>query len=285
MDFLIFGASVLMTGLLGYLVWQGQKAQDWEFVPVQLGSVLAMVVGAIALFASIPLQEGSALQVFLASWSQSAASASGASYPLTSVSIAGVRLDEVLRKIPVGHTPSLYVVHTTLVAFIAGGVSTIFLWLSYAGWSAKKKGVSFLTRLTRLSNIHGDSPARLRALFWSYLWIVFTWIFMIWQKWHILGTDALGQDVMGVFAQSLGKAWAITLFGALCAWAMVGFQKEKIFRIAVSLPMVPIVGCVLSMMQLQSRGNAWLWLIAIVFWFPLLLIFGSWALYRWKKQG
>ena len=283
MEWIIAIASIAMSGMLGYLVWQGQKSSDWEVAPVQLGSVLAMVVGSLGLLASIPMEVGNVLGQFLATWSQSASVASGASYPLTSISLAGVRLTEVLRKIPVGHTPSLYVVHTTLVAFIAGGVSTIFIWLGYASWSARKKQVGFLTRLTRLSNIHGDSPARLRALFWSYHWIVLTWFFLIWQKWHVFGTDAVGTDVLSVFLTSLGVAWALVSPLALCLWAMARFAHASVRRIALAFPLVPIFGFGLSMMQMQIRGLIWIWGVGLLFWGPMLWIFLLWAVYRWKK--
>lgn len=283
MEWIIAVASIAMSGMLAYLVWQGQKSSDWETIPVQLGSVMAMIVGVLGLLESIPTETGSVLGQFLALWSQSASLAPGGSYPLTSISIAGVRLTEVLRKIPVGHTPSLYVVHTTLVAFIAGGVSTILIWLGYASWSAHKKGIGFLSRLTRLSNIHGDSPARLRALFWSYQWIVLTWFFLIWQKWHVFGTDAVGTDILGVFLGVMGLAWAVVSPLALCAWAVARFARDAVRRIVWTLPFVPMVGYGVSMMQLQTRGLVWIWGVGLLFWGPMLWIFLLWAIYRWKK--
>ena len=130
----------------------------------------------------------------------------------------GAALAATADTVPAGHTPTLYAVRTTLVAMIVGGVSIAAAWLLAASLCAKKRGKGLVDGMDHLSNRDGTFPWRGPMLVVSLAWLFLSWVLLLWPDWHVFGTDASGQDVLGVLLKGL-----LPGFGAASLLGLSGF--------------------------------------------------------------
>lgn len=140
------------------------------------------------------------------------------SLPLAVTDLTGAALAATADTVPAGHTPTLYAVRTTLVAMIVGGVSIAAAWLLAASLCAKKRGKGLVDGMDHLSNRDGTFPWRGPMLVVSLAWLFLSWVLLLWPDWHVFGTDASGQDVLGVLLKGL-----LPGFGAAALLGLSGF--------------------------------------------------------------
>ena len=140
------------------------------------------------------------------------------SLPLAVTDLTGAALAATADTVPAGHTPTLYAVRTTLVAMIVGGVSIAAAWLLAASLCAKKRGKGLVDGMDHLSNRDGTFPWRGPMLVVSLAWLFLSWVLLLWPDWHVFGTDASGQDVLGVLLKGL-----LPGFGAASLLGLSGF--------------------------------------------------------------
>lgn len=142
----------------------------------------------------------------------------GNSLPLAVTDRSVAALAATVDTVPAGHTPTLYAVRTTLVAMIVGGVSIAAAWLLAASLLAKKRGKGLVDGMAHLSNRDGTFPWRGPMLVVSAAWLFLSWVLLLWPDWHVFGTDASGQDVLGVLLKGL-----LPGFGAASLLGLSGF--------------------------------------------------------------
>ena len=104
------------------------------------------------------------------------------------------------------------------VAMIVGGVSIAAAWLLAASLCAKKRGKGLVDGMDHLSNRDGTFPWRGPMLVVSLAWLFLSWVLLLWPDWHVFGTDASGQDVLGVLLKGL-----LPGFGAASLLGLSGF--------------------------------------------------------------
>lgn len=109
----------------------------------------------------------------------------------------------------------------TLIAAIAGGVTAFAAWLVTAAVVGRRRGRgSLVDGLEIMSNADGRFPWRPAMVTGSLLWLLFTWLLLLWPDWHIFGTDAVGNDVLYEALKSVRTAVVI---GTLATFATLPF--------------------------------------------------------------
>ena len=83
-----------------------------------------------------------------------------------------------------------------VAALIAGGVTSFTSILFTAAIIGARKGQNLATGITMLSSFYWR-PGMLTG---TALWMILTWLLLLWPDWHVLGTTAAGTDVMAMVA-------------------------------------------------------------------------------------
>ena len=78
----------------------------------------------------------------------------------------------------------------------AGGVTSFASILFTAAIIGARKGQNLATGITMLSSFYWR-PGMLTG---TALWMILTWLLLLWPDWHVLGTTAAGTDVMAMVA-------------------------------------------------------------------------------------
>ena len=92
--------------------------------------------------------------------------------------------------------PLIHIVKYTLVALIAGGVTSFASILFTAAVLGARKGENLAAGVTMLADFYW----RAGMLTGAALWMTFTWLLLLWPDWHVLGTTAAGTDIMAIVA-------------------------------------------------------------------------------------
>ena len=166
-----------------------------------------------ALADAIPANGTSLLDAVLTGVFTAGVCEAAGSLPLAVTDLSGAPLAATADTVPAGHTPTLYAVRTTLVAMIVGGVSIAAAWLLAASLCAKKRGKGLVDGMDHLSNRDGTFPWRGPMLVVSLAWLFLSWVLLLWPDWHVFGTDASGQDVLGVLLKGLLPGFGAALLG------------------------------------------------------------------------
>lgn len=116
-----------------------------------------------------------------------------------------------------GRSRAFEVVKGTLIAAIAGGVSAFLGWLFVAGAVARRRRVTIPEALVVMSGRGGDFPWRPAMLVLTAFWLLGVWLAVLWPNWHVLGTDAVGNDVLYEAVKSIRTAVVIGSLATLAA--------------------------------------------------------------------
>ena len=129
-----------------------------------------------------------------------------ASAPFAVVDDHGRQLMHAGERLSSETPPLIHIIKYTLVALIAGGVKFFkkkdgssevgMATVSYAAIIGARKGQNLATGITMLSSFYWR-PGMLTG---TALWMILTWLLLLWPDWHVLGTTAAGTDVMAMVA-------------------------------------------------------------------------------------
>ena len=163
-----------------------------------LAVFVAATLGA-ALLSAMPVDRDGRTDTLL----QATIEATGASLPEMSASSPFAVVDDHGR--PLMHAsenlsddtpPLIHIVKYTLVALIAGGVTSFASILFTAAVLGARKGENLAAGVTMLADFYW----RAGMLTGAALWMTFTWLLLLWPDWHVLGTTAAGTDIMAIVA-------------------------------------------------------------------------------------
>ena len=119
-----------------------------------------------------------------------------ASAPFAVVDDHGRQLMHAGERLSSETPPLIHIIKYTLVALIAGGVTSFASILFTAAIIGARKGHNLATGITMLSSFYWR-PGMLTG---TALWMILTWLLLLWPDWHVLGTTAAGTDVMAMVA-------------------------------------------------------------------------------------
>lgn len=119
-----------------------------------------------------------------------------ASAPFAVVDDHGRQLMHAGERLSSETPPLIHIIKYTLVALIAGGVTSFASILFTAAIIGARKGQNLATGITMLSSFYWR-PGMLTG---TALWMILTWLLLLWPDWHVLGTTAAGTDVMAMVA-------------------------------------------------------------------------------------
>lgn len=123
-------------------------------------------------------------------------------------------------KLPPWRTRWVELARLTLLACILGGVPAVLGWIFMGLWQAQHRGLNFAQGMLVLSNRKGEWLWRPMALVLTFAWLVTVWLLLVWPNWHVLGTDAVGNDVLYEAIKSIRTAVVI---GSLATLATLPF--------------------------------------------------------------
>lgn len=162
-------------------------------------AVFAAATLGAALLSAMPVDRDGRTDTLL----QATIEATGAGLPEMSASAPFAVVDDHGR--PLMHAgenlsddtpPLIHIVKSTLVALIAGGVTSFASILFTAAVLGARKGENLAAGVTMLSDFYW----RAGMLTGAALWMTFTWLLLLWPDWHVLGTTAAGTDIMAIIA-------------------------------------------------------------------------------------
>lgn len=191
-------------------------------------AIFATATLGAALLSAVPVEHDgrtdSLLQITIES-SGAGLSEKGASSPFAVADDQGRPLEHAGQKLPAETPPLIHIVKYTLIALIAGGVTSFTSILFTAAVIGARKGENLATGITMLSSFYWR-PGMLTG---AALWMCFTWLLLLWPNWHVLGTTAAGTDVMAIVASLL--PWA-----TCAAFWFLAFTYWPYWRNSVSRP-------------------------------------------------
>lgn len=144
---------------------------------------------------------------------------SGARQALAVVDDHGRPLMHAGEKISDETPPLIHIVKYTLVALIAGGVTSFASILFTAAVLGARRGENLSAGVAMLSDFYW----RAGMLTGAALWMTLTWLLLLWPDWHVLGTTAAGTDIMAIVAGLL--PW-----GTCAAFWFLAFAYWRSFR-------------------------------------------------------
>lgn len=215
-----FGAALLSALCFWIRSFSGvtHDARFFQVPGAAAGAAWLALLMLPALADAIPANGTTLLDAILKGVFTAGVREAAGSLPLAVTDLTGAALAATADTVPAGHTPTLYAVRTTLVAMIVGGVSIAAAWLLAASLCAKKRGKGLVDGMDHLSNRDGTFPWRGPMLVVSLAWLFLSWVLLLWPDWHVFGTDASGQDVLGVLLKGL-----LPGFGAASLLGLSGF--------------------------------------------------------------
>ncbi len=157
-----------------------------------LGTLLAAGIG-ITMLSAVPVernqQTDTLLQVTIeaigAGLPEKAASA-----PFAVTDVNGEALEHVATRMNPESTPMRHLAKYSLVAIIAGGVTSVTAIIFTGMLLGFLNKISYAEGIRRLENFYWR-PAMLTG---TVLWMTLTWLLLIWSDWHVLGTTLEGFD-------------------------------------------------------------------------------------------
>lgn len=123
-------------------------------------------------------------------------------------------------KLPPWRTRTVELVRLTLLACITGGVPAVLAWILLGLRQARRRGLDFAQGMRVLANRDGSWPWRPAAVVLTLAWLLTVWLLLVWPNWHVLGTDAVGNDVLREALKSIRTAVVI---GSLATLATLPF--------------------------------------------------------------
>lgn len=238
-----FPLAMLIVLLLLFVKLPREKMARVLVRPGAGASLIVLTTAlVIAVLAGVPVGEKSALSALLQSAWGFGRPEAGASLPMASEGLSG----EALQWVSFDSSPAMTVAKYTLVAAIAGGVTSFVAWICTALGLAYRFGITFPEGVKMLS---GDErfPWRGAMIAGSVLWMLWTWIAALWAHGHPLGTDAAGRDVLWVLLEAMGGLGAWTSLLVLIPAVNALFMDRPSARWAGALlPAAVLSGLVLS---------------------------------------
>lgn len=140
------------------------------------------------------------------------------SLPFAGVDVNGKTLLHAGQHLKDGRTPGMDQLVKTLVAAIAGGVTSVFFMLLTGCAIAARRKIDIPAGIAAL----GSFTWRPALLSGCALWMLTTWLIAVWPSWHVLGTAANGADRLAgylLYAPQLAIAliWIFLITSAV-AW-------------------------------------------------------------------
>lgn len=220
--------------------------------------VLALLVLLTAL-GQIPTENGSVLRTILTEGFAVGRAEAGASLPFAVTDLRGAAL--VHAGTTVVSTPAVRIVIQTLVALIAGGVTSFVAWMLTAGWFGVKRGVGFAEGVRALGEAN---PWRGAMIAGTLFWMTTTWVLFLGRDWHLFGTSPSGADLfLEVLAHLSGPVTAGLVAGALGLlasrggylrrWAAAGFAAGVVLDGLLGMTGLAPAG----LGALSAAGPAW----------------------------
>lgn len=185
-------------------------------------AVFAAATLGAALLSAVPVERDGRTDTLL----QATIEAAGAGLPEMSASAPFAVVDDHGR--PLMHAgeklsdetpPLIHIVKYTLVALIAGGVTSFASILFTAAVLGARRGENLSAGVAMLSDFYW----RAGMITGAALWMTLTWLLLLWPDWHVLGTTAAGTDIMAIVAGLL--PW-----GTCAAFWFLAFAYWRSFR-------------------------------------------------------
>ena len=152
-------------------------------------AVFAAATLGAALLSAMPIdRDGRTIEATGAGLPEMSASA-----PFAVVDDHGRQLMHAGERLSSETPPLIHIIKYTLVALIAGGVTSFTSILFTAAIIGARKGQNLATGITMLSSFYWR-PGMLTG---TALWMILTWLLLLWP---VLGTTAAGTDVMAMVA-------------------------------------------------------------------------------------
>lgn len=123
-------------------------------------------------------------------------------------------------RLPPWRTRAVEIARLTLLACIAGGVPAVLGWILAGALLGRARGTGFAGGMRALANRDGSWPWRPAAIVLTVFWLLGVWLALVWPNWHVLGTDAVGGDVLYEAMKSIRTAVVI---GSLATLATLPF--------------------------------------------------------------
>lgn len=214
----------LFTGFAVFVVCSVKRRQTFDrylagTLP-QVGLVLIVAGLLISLFCSVPVERDNRTDTLFQVMIEAAGAGipeSAASTPFALAAADGSALKHAGQRLKPGRSAPLNVIKYSLVAAIAGGVTAVTAILFTGALLSARRRISFPAGIQALSTFYWR-PAMLTG---TLLWMLLTWLLLLWTDWHVLGTTAAGTDVLALllgFSPAATAAGLILfLFGAVRA--------------------------------------------------------------------
>lgn len=283
---LIFGLSLAGLGISLFCVVGKATPTDRFFrTPgATAGAAWLVLLMGPALLDAIPVGATTLLEELLRNLFTAGVVETGRSLPLAVLDTTGTALRATADTVPVGHTPMLYAIRTTLVALIVGGVSVAAAWLFAAAVSAKHRGKGLVDGMDHLSNRDGTFPWRGAMLVVSAAWLFLSWILLLWPDWHVFGTDTAGHDVLGLLMKGLLPGWGISSILGLSGFFFFRRQAMRTRWVSGAAMFAP-VGTAFGAVSVVTESGATLFgltpLLLAGDTTALLFALGFWGLIAW----
>lgn len=178
--------------------------------PLMQAILMIVLVGMTsALLSAIPIErQGETTTLLQATVEATGAghSEARASAPFATHDEAGEPLAYAGHKLKAGSSKAVHITKYSLVAAIAGGVTSFTCILFTAAFLGVRRRKSLAEGIQMLSSFYWR-PAMLTGV---VIWMITTWLLLLWPNWHVLGTTASGADLMAVL---LGLSPWVTCIG------------------------------------------------------------------------
>lgn len=172
-------------------------------------------------------------------------------------------------KLPPWRLRAVEIARLTLLACILGGVTAFLTWIFIALARARRRNVTFLESLKEMSNRDGGYPFRPALIVLTLFWLAGVWLALVWPNWHVMGTDAVGNDVLYEAVKSIRTAVVIgtlatlaTLPFALTLGIAAGYFRgwvddviQYVYTTISSIPSVLLIAASVLMVQVFLDKN------------------------------
>ncbi|MDO5530807.1 ABC transporter permease [Sutterella sp.] len=172
-------------------------------------------------------------------------------------------------KLPPWRSRAVELARLSLLAAIAGGVPAVFGWIGLGALVARRRRVSLPEGLKALANRDGSFPWRPAVMTLTVFWLLGVWLALVWPNWHVLGTDAVGNDVLYEAVKSIRTGIVIgtlatlaTLPFALTLGIAAGYFRHRvddviqyIYTTISSIPSVLLIAASVLMIQVFLDKN------------------------------
>lgn len=164
---------------------------------IQMIAMIVLAGTAAALLSAIPMERNGRIDTLLQATIEATGAGipeAGSSAPFALVDDNGETLKHAGHKLADGASKTVHLTKYTLVAAIAGGVTSFTCILFTAAFLGARQRQP-LTEGIRMLGTFYWRPAMITG---AVIWMITTWLLLLWPDWHVLGTTADGCDRLAI---------------------------------------------------------------------------------------